>query len=66
MDSTKTRTIAAAVMVVGTVLIGLRVSDSQNMIAHGGDHVCARCKPILLQKLAEGATVAPPSAEPNV
>jgi hypothetical protein len=25
-----------------------------NMIAHNGLHVCARCKPIFLQKLAEG------------
>jgi hypothetical protein len=27
----------------------------QDMIAHGGVYVCASCKPIFLQKLAEGA-----------
>lgn len=29
--------------------------EIQNMVAHGRFHVCARCKPIFLQKLAEGA-----------
>jgi hypothetical protein len=35
----------------------------EDMIAHGDYHVCARCKPIFLQKLAEGTKVLPPSAE---
>ena len=29
--------------------------DLQNMIAYGNFHVCAKCKPIFVQKLAEGA-----------
>src|ERR1051326_1992125 len=29
--------------------------DLQNMIAYGNLHVCAKCKPIFVQKLAEGA-----------
>ena len=29
--------------------------DLQNMIAYGNLHVCAQCKPIFVQKLAEGA-----------
>jgi len=29
----------------------------QDMIAHQNLHVCARCKPIFLQKLAEGAKI---------
>jgi hypothetical protein len=32
-----------------------RVFNVQDMVAHNGLHVCARCKPIFLQKLAEGA-----------
>jgi uncharacterized paraquat-inducible protein A len=32
-----------------------QVFNVQDMIAHQGLHVCARCKPIFLQKLAEGA-----------
>jgi hypothetical protein len=34
-----------------------------DMIAHGSHHVCASCKPIFLQKLAEGAPVAPQPPE---
>jgi len=34
-----------------------RVFSVQDMIAHNGLHVCARCKPIFLQKLAEGAKI---------
>jgi NAD-dependent SIR2 family protein deacetylase len=30
---------------------------TEDMIAHQGVHVCAGCKPILLQKLAEGASL---------
>jgi uncharacterized paraquat-inducible protein A len=29
--------------------------EVQNMVAYDDLHVCARCKPIFLQKLAEGA-----------
>jgi hypothetical protein len=29
--------------------------DVAAMIAHGGLYVCAQCKPVFLQKLAEGA-----------
>ena len=36
-----------------------RVFDVHNMIAHNGLYVCARCKPVFLQKLAEGALIAP-------
>jgi hypothetical protein len=32
----------------------------RDMIAHDGYHVCAHCKPIFLQKLAEGIILAPP------
>jgi hypothetical protein len=32
-----------------------QVFNVHDMIAHNGLHVCARCKPIFLQKLAEGA-----------
>jgi uncharacterized RDD family membrane protein YckC len=28
-----------------------------DMIAHGGLHICARCKPVFMQKLAEGVTL---------
>jgi Zn finger protein HypA/HybF involved in hydrogenase expression len=31
------------------------VFSLESMIAHNGVHVCARCKPIFLQRLAEGA-----------
>jgi|SRR3954468_935546 hypothetical protein len=31
------------------------IFNVQSMVAINGLHVCARCKPILLQKLAEGA-----------
>lgn len=33
-----------------------------HLIAHGELKVCARCKPIFLQKLAEGATIEPSPA----
>jgi hypothetical protein len=42
------------------------VFSTQDMIAHGGHHVCARCKPVFLQKLAEGVAVPPPSVEPKM
>jgi len=35
-----------------------RLFNIQDMIAHNGVHVCAHCKPIFLQKLAEGAKIA--------
>jgi hypothetical protein len=35
------------------------VFSIEQMIAHDKYRVCARCKPIFLQKLAEGAPVAP-------
>jgi hypothetical protein len=34
-----------------------RVFDLQSMIACNGLHICARCKPVFLQKLAEGASI---------
>jgi uncharacterized RDD family membrane protein YckC len=34
-----------------------RVFNRQEMIPHGNLHVCATCKPILVQKLAEGVTL---------
>ena len=34
-----------------------QIFNIQDMIAHQGLHVCARCKPIFLQKLAEGAKI---------
>jgi len=33
------------------------VFNAQDMIPYGGVHVCAGCKPVFMQKLAEGATV---------
>lgn len=33
-----------------------------DMIAHAHQHVCARCKPVFLQKLSEGAPTPPPLA----
>jgi len=36
-----------------------RAFDLQSMIEYNGLHVCARCKPIFLQKLAEGAMITP-------
>ena len=36
-----------------------RVFNVRDMVAHNGLHVCARCKPIFLQKIAEGAKLAP-------
>jgi hypothetical protein len=42
------------------------VFQVENMIAHSGLHVCARCKPVFLQKLVEGANIASNStAEPG-
>ena len=35
------------------------IFNVQNMIALAGVHVCARCKPLFLQKLSEGANIAP-------
>jgi uncharacterized RDD family membrane protein YckC len=35
-----------------------RVFSVQDMIPHGGSYVCAGCKPVFMQKLAEGATVS--------
>ena len=35
------------------------VFNVQDMIAHRGLHVCARCKPVFLQKLSEGARIGP-------
>jgi hypothetical protein len=37
------------------------VFDAEQLIPHGNYRVCARCKPIFLQKLAEGAITAPSS-----
>jgi len=34
------------------------VFDVESMIAHNGLHVCARCKPIFLQRLVEGAKIS--------
>jgi hypothetical protein len=34
------------------------VFNVQDMIAHSGLYVCARCKPIFLQKLVEGAKIS--------
>ena len=43
-----------------------QVFNVQDMIAHRGLHVCARCKPVFLQKLAEGAKIGSvPSVEPG-
>ena len=39
-----------------------QVFKVEEMIAHNGIYVCARCKPIFLQKLAEGAEIG---AEPR-
>jgi hypothetical protein len=35
----------------------------EEMIAHKDLHVCARCKPIFLQKLAEGARISRPAGD---
>lgn len=32
----------------------------EEMVAIGNYHVCARCKPVFLQKLAEGSPIGPP------
>jgi ribosomal protein L37AE/L43A len=37
----------------------------ESMIAHNGVYVCARCKPIFLQKLKEGATIGTATEEPR-
>jgi hypothetical protein len=34
-----------------------RIFSIDHMITHQGVHICARCKPIFLQKLAEGAQI---------
>ncbi len=34
------------------------VFSPDQLITHGQHHVCARCKPVFLQKLAEGAVIA--------
>jgi hypothetical protein len=34
----------------------------ENMIPHGGLFVCAECKPVFMQKLAEGVTIRPYSS----
>jgi hypothetical protein len=39
-----------------------RIFPMENMIRHGGSHVCAGCKPVFMQKLAEGASVGSGSA----
>ena len=39
-----------------------RVFNTDDMVAHKSLHVCARCKPIFLQKLAEGASLSGPAA----
>jgi hypothetical protein len=38
------------------------LSSIQDLISYGGVHVCARCKPVFLQKLTEGAKMMPGSA----
>ena len=35
------------------------VFKTEDMISHGGSHVCANCKPIFLQRLSEGAALGP-------
>jgi uncharacterized RDD family membrane protein YckC len=35
-----------------------RIFDVQNMISYGNARVCAQCKPIFMQKLAEGARLS--------
>jgi hypothetical protein len=37
-----------------------RIFKLEHMITHSGYHVCAQCKPLFLQKLSEGGTIAPP------
>jgi hypothetical protein len=39
------------------------VFSTEQTIVHGNYHVCAHCKPIFLQRLAEGAITAPPSVK---
>jgi uncharacterized RDD family membrane protein YckC len=34
-----------------------KVFSAQDMIRHGNDYVCVNCKPIFMQKLAEGARI---------
>lgn len=38
----------------------------EEMIAFDKYHVCARCKPVFLQKLAEGTRIEPPPSEPKL
>jgi len=38
------------------------VFDIQDLISYSGVHVCARCKPVFFQRVAEGATIPPGSA----
>jgi len=40
------------------------VFDVQSMIQHNDLYVCARCKPLFLQRLAEGAKPARPGSKP--
>ena len=35
-----------------------KIFNKDDMIRHGGNYVCATCKPVFMQKLAEGAKVA--------
>ena len=35
-----------------------QIFNKDDMIRHGGNYVCATCKPVFMQKLAEGAKVA--------
>lgn len=35
-----------------------KIFNTDDMIRHGGNYVCATCKPVFMQKLAEGAKVA--------
>ncbi len=37
-----------------------KIFSTQDMIRHGDTYVCANCKPIFMQKLAEGARVEAP------
>jgi hypothetical protein len=57
---TNARAIAAPVILpspldTATCVECRAVFNLDDLICHGGTFVCARCKPVFLQKLAEGA-----------
>ena len=41
------------------------IFDIQDTIAYGSSHICARCKPIFMQKLTEGARLRSSSGPVN-